>query len=302
LGGKLYDANGVEFRMRGVNRCHFDSPSKTGIINSKSSAVRMFMYALSQGAAEYAGIMQTQHLANKQVGVLCMPQFPDGTLTSGNTSDTELQAGVAWWVANAAAFKPLEKNLIINIANEWSGADWQAQYITAVQKMRTAGYLGPLMIDANTYGQNYTTLLTSSTAVFNADPQKNLIFSWHIYGNTPTAAVPGVIQQLAALGKSNGACYVVGEFGPGRNIGPSPTLTTPDSIVTECEAAGLGWLAWAWDDNDEGGGASDDTWFSMTRAGPGLFTGGALPSTQLTTYGNDMVAQIQKLAVPATTF
>jgi mannan endo-1,4-beta-mannosidase len=47
LNGKLYDANGTEFRIRGVDRCHYDSESAAGIANSGANTVRMFMYLTS---------------------------------------------------------------------------------------------------------------------------------------------------------------------------------------------------------------------------------------------------------------
>jgi len=46
---------------------------------------------------------------------------------------------------------------------------------------------------------------------------------------------------------------IIGEFGPGRNIGPSPTNITPQAIIQAAEARNLGWLAWAWDDNPSAG-------------------------------------------------
>jgi hypothetical protein len=79
--------------------------------------------------------------------------------------------------------------------------------------------------------------------------------------------------------------FVVGEFGPGRNIGPAPTLVTPQQVIGAAEAAGMGWLGWAWDDNDLANGASNDSGFSMTFDGPGMYNA---PS-DLTTYGQEMV-------------
>jgi hypothetical protein len=96
--------------------------------------------------------------------------------------------------------------------------------------------------------------------------------------------------------------FVIGELGPGRNIGPAPTTVTPGQIITAAEAAGMGWLAWAWDDNNLGGGASDNDWFSMTYAGPGLYNTPA----DLTDYGQDVVLNgtygLTTLAQPASIF
>ncbi|HLK70977.1 MAG TPA: hypothetical protein VKT19_03425, partial [Steroidobacteraceae bacterium] len=63
-----------------------------------------------------------------------------------------------------------------------------------------------------------------------------------------------------------------------------------------------GWLAWAWDDNNLSGGASDDNWFSMTYAGPGIYNSPA----DLTHYGRDVILNgtygISTLAAPASIF
>jgi hypothetical protein len=301
LNGKIYDANGNEFRMRGVNRCHFDSDSQPGISNAKANTVRMFMYELSLGAARYANVIQTQHIDYKEVPVLSLPMFPDNTLTSGSQSTSELSAAVAWWVANAATFKPLEKYLIINIANEWGPSNstvWRDSYISAIGKLRAAGYRGPLLIDSGGYGQDPADILTYGEAVFNSDPQKNVIFSYHDYSPVSSLAF---FPQFAALA-SKGIAVIIGEFGPGRDIGPSPTVLTPGQVITTAETNQLGWIAWAWDDNDLGDGKSDNNWFSMTYSGPGIYT----TSSNLTDYGLEVVLDsdygLTALAKPASIF
>jgi mannan endo-1,4-beta-mannosidase len=297
LNGKLYDPNGNEFRIRGVNRDHYDSPSSAGIAKSGANTVRMFLYHPSLGAATYTNVLQ-QHIANKEVPIAVMPYFPNGAQTSGNTDPAALAAGVDWWVANAPAFTALNKYLIVNIANEWGPSDsavWSSAYITAIARMRAAGYLGPLLIDAGGWGQNTGDLLNYSTAVFNSDPQKNVIFSLHIYGAIPTVNVVPDLTALAALSASVGMVFIAGEFGPGRDIGPSPTLTTPALIITTAEASGIGWIAWAWDDGAGNNG------FSMT-----LVTGIYTQTSDLSIYGQDVVLNpvygLQALAKPASIF
>lgn len=71
------------------------------------------------------------------------------------------------------------------------------------------------------------------------------------------------IARLAALA-SSGVCIIVGEFGPGRNIGASPTLVSPDEVVSACEANNVGWIYWALDDHDETNGSSSNNWFGCT--------------------------------------
>jgi hypothetical protein len=62
-------------------------------------------------------------------------------------------------------------------------------------------------------------------------------------------------------------------------------MVTPQQVIGAAEAAGLGWMGWAWDDNNLANGASDNNSFSMTLNGPGMYT----VASDLTTYGQQMV-------------
>ena len=88
---------------------------------------------------------------------------------------------------------------------------------------------------------------------------------------------------------------VLGEFGPGRGIGPSPTDLTPAEIIEAAEAHGFGWLAWAWDDPASG---ADDSWFALSR------DGAYDSSADLTQFGREVVEDpdhgLLALARPAT--
>ncbi len=256
--------------------------------------------------------------------------------------------------------------------------------MTAIGAMRTAGYLGTLVVDAGGCGQDLDDLATYSKAVIDGDPQHNILFALHLYGsvndfqapiasiakgattvvtltgtstchpfapsycpalgqnNTDSGitsyAISGAqgmtqingtqaapqnvggtsgawtitlnvnstgfgdytggasvvdgsgnvalrIAKLATLPAATGAAYAITEFGPGRNIGPSPTLVTPLEIITAAEQNNLGWLAWAWDDNNQGGGQTNNEWFGMTYKGPGTYT----QASDLTMVGQQIV-------------
>jgi hypothetical protein len=92
------------------------------------------------------------------------------------------------------------------------------------------------------------------------------------------------IPRLAALASQN-IMVAITEFGPGNEIGPSPTMVTPGEVISTAESSGVGWLAWAWDDNDLSGGMSNNQWFSMTNTGPGIY----VDSSNLTTFGQEVV-------------
>ncbi len=318
------------------------------------------------------------------------------------SSDTgKLQAIVASWVSQAPQWTRLNRDLIVNIANEWGPADspvWRDSYISAIGRLRAAHYTGPLLIDSGGCGQDDADLLKYSQAVLDSDPEHNVMFALHLYGATnddsaPIEAVsrgnptvitldgsspthpfaagfnghnnsysgitayqisgahgmtqldgmqparqnvggaPGAwtvtltidssawpdyagggtlvdyggnyalrIARLADLQRRTGAVYIIGEFGPGRDIGASPTRVTPAQILPAAEADGIGWLAWAWDDNNLPNAEADDHWYSMTYRGPGIFT----RPQDLTQFGRDIVFNpvygLRVLARPAAVF
>jgi mannan endo-1,4-beta-mannosidase len=290
--GQLYDPNGTVFRIRGVDRTHFDSNSAAGIAKAGANTVRFFMYDIGvsggPAASTYESVALQQHIDYQELPIITAANIAgSGTASTGDTSSTDLASMVSWWVSNAAAFAPIMNHIAINIANEWgpsNSASWAAAYETAIARLRSAGYTCPLVIDTGSWGEDNGDLLNYATAVFNSDPQKNIIFSLHLYANSAGALSGNWLPQLASLASSQGMVFIIGEFGPGRNIGPAPTLVTPQQIIQTAEANGLGWMAWAWDDNNLGGGGSNNSGFSMTYAGPGDYTA---PSS-LTEYGLDV--------------
>lgn len=384
LNGALYDPNGSEFRIRGVNRVHWDSSSASGIARSGANAVRTFI-DFTQAATSNLSLVQTQYIDQGEVPIVTYAGIGGGeTLTSCNTDPATLSAAVSAWVSQASQWTSINTYLIVNIANEWGPANstvWTSSYINAVQTLRAADYTGPLLIDTGGCGQDDLDLWQSSQTVLNNDPEHNLIFSVHLYGSAndyrahilsirrgyPTVitlqgngathpfapgfngsnnnwsgisaylirgvqgmtelngrqpavanvgGVPGAwtvtlqvdstnwgnyegggnlvdyngnyllrIAKLASLRQRTGAVYVIGEFGPGDNIGPSPTTVAPGEIISAAETNGIGWIPWAWDDNNLSNGMSNSQWFSMTSTGPGIYN----QPSDLTAYGQDMV-------------
>ncbi len=394
LNGKLFDPAGHEFRIRGVNRLHWDSPSADGIARSGANTER-WNVDFTRAPAGNVSLIRHESIARRIVPIV-------GNWTGTCSSDTgKFQTMVATWVAQAKQWTRLNRDLIVNVANEWGPANstlWRDAYVGAVGRLRAAGYTGPILIDSGGCGQDDADLVKYSQDVFDSDPERNVMFALHLYGGTndysaairavskgrtteltlaaqqPThpfapgfnghnnsysgidayevsgargmlqlngrqparqnvGGMPGAwtvsltcdssgwpayagggtlvdfngnyalkIARLAQLAHRTGAVYIIGEFGPGRNIGPSPTRVTPAEILTAAEADGVGWLAWAWDDNNLPNASADDHWFSMTYHGPGIFRQDA----DLTQFGREVVLSprygLQARAHPATAF
>ncbi len=302
LNGQLYDPNGNLFRIRGVNRTHYDSNSSQGILRAQPNTVRYTMWQINTApttpnAGTYENGAYTQHIANGQFVIIAdfMSTPAAGNIyTSGNTDPTILADVVSWWVANEPTFAPIMNQIAINIANEWGPANssvWATAYQSAIAQLRAAGYTCPLVIDSGFWGQDPYDFLNYAQQVFNSDPQKNVIFSLHIYGHfydsaagvaalySSQADLQPTTNSLAALGVP----IIYGEFGPGRNIGPSPTLVTPARVIQAAEGANFGWMGWAWDDNNLANCGANDNSFSMVYS-CGKYS---VPS-DLTEYGLDM--------------
>lgn len=277
LNGKLYDANGKQFVIRGVNKLHWDA-NTPGIPNTNANAVR-YDIDFSQPTSTNLALVQQSIDAH-------MVPIPCNWAVGSCPDESQLPTVVNTWIAQAAAWKTIDRYMILNIANELGGGNstaWRDAYITAIGRLRNAGYLCTICVDAGGCGQDNDDLANYAQAVFDSDPQKNVIFSQHIYGNWGTGGNPSwAIDLDTGLNRlaATGLCFIVGEFGPGRNIGPSPTLLTPGQIITAADARGFGWLAWAWDDPPS---STDDNWFALSK------NGYYNSSADLTTFGRDVV-------------
>jgi hypothetical protein len=270
-GGKLYDANGSEFVIRGVNKVHWDNWSQ-GLDKAHANTVRWTIdfgrsaadnvsLLLGTSGQPVNGTIASQHVV--------IPGNWDGTCEE---DPSYLTAIVDTWVAQMGQWSALERYMILNIANEWgpnNSTVWRDSYITAITRLRAAGWHGTISVTAGGCGQDTHSILTYGQAVFDSDPEKNVIFDQHVYGYYQDTAGgnPGdftdlteITTHFAALA-ATGLVVMIGEFGPGRAIGPSPTNVRPERVMQIAQQNGLGWLAWAWDDG------SDDNWFALSYNG-----------------------------------
>jgi hypothetical protein len=176
-----------------------------------------------------------------------------GTVTSGNTDPAAITACVNTIIAAKSLLDPHQKDLMINIANEWgnggSNIAFQDTYVTAVQNLRAAGLNETLVIDGG-QGQAIQPIELYGQYIYDHDPQHNVIFSYHDYGSTPTQAQDFMNRLVAARTASAASPFgafpvILGEFGPYDSWGG----TTPAlQQIAIADSATVGWLAWAYDD------------------------------------------------------
>lgn len=242
--GRLYDACGNEFVMRGVNNPHiwFDTGNQylayqalDRIATYNTNTIRV-VWETSGTASLLARVLYRI----VELQMVPMVELHDAT---GSQSNADLQAMAEYWASSdvAAVLQDFRAYALINIANEWSGSDFGNAYSSAISTIRGAGLEHTIVIDANGFGQNADTVFSNAGTLMAAD--SNLVFSVHMYGQYSSAsAVDSVLDQAV----NNSVPLVIGEFGPqlqGQNV-------AWQAITAGCQSRGLGYIAWSWSGND----------------------------------------------------
>lgn len=245
VGPKLLDVAGDEFRIRGFNRVHHDQ-NTAGMGHMGANAVRISIDFAKPPASSWAEV-QSIAVANGLMPIV-------GNWTGTCKSDPAVLVTIVdAWVAQAPTWTKLNDIGVVNIANEFGPGNstiWRDAYLTAITRMRAAGYTGALMIDAGGCGQDAQDIVLYGPALLAADPLHNVMFDVHVYGGFHYPATATWMQDYAksmAAFKASGLPIILGEFGP-LNVGPSQTQVPLDTLIADAESNGFGWLAWAADD------------------------------------------------------
>ncbi|WP_194775436.1 cellulase family glycosylhydrolase [Pararhodonellum marinum] len=274
--GKLLDKNGQEFIPFGVNSIHIwldEQNSLNALENeipkSGANTVRLVTAGKSwtwNNQSRTTG--QKRALVQKAInaGLVPMIEMHDGTcVTNCDQAPADGKMGlkqlVDEWLEpqNRSLLIEFEKELMLNIANEWGAADetFLSCYKEAISRLRAANVNNVIVIDAGgNCGQNPNSLLDYGNEIFHHDPLKNVVFSIHMYGFwrtndkeftnwTPPFSVEELVPRLAMLD----APVVLGEFGwSGEG---SAINYNPEILLETCKANGIGWLFWAWSDGPD---------------------------------------------------
>ncbi|MFY1620246.1 cellulase family glycosylhydrolase [Micromonospora sp. WMMD736] len=253
-GGKLYDANGAEFVMRGVNHAHTWYPQQTSsFANVKALGANTVRVVLSSGDrwtrntnADVANVISLCK-ANR---LICVLEVHDTTGYGEQSGAITLDRAVDYWLSLKDVLVGQERYVIVNIGNEPYGnynyGSWATDSANAVKRLRAGGLTHTIMVDAPNWGQDWGfTMRDNAASVFAADPARNTLFSIHMYGVFDTAAE---ISDYLGRFRTAGLPIVVGEFGFNHSDGDPDE----DSILAYSQANGIGWLGWSWSGN--GGG------------------------------------------------
>ncbi|MGX7828651.1 cellulase family glycosylhydrolase [Actinokineospora sp. 24-640] len=254
--GRLYESNGNEFVMRGVNHAHTWYPGETSsFANIKATGANTVRVVLSNGTrwtrssgADVSNVISLCK-ANK---LICVLEVHDTTGYGEQSGAATLAQAADYWLSAdiKSALAGQENYVILNIGNEPFGnvghQNWTTHTSQAIGRLRAGGYDHVIMVDAPNWGQDWSfTMRDNAAQVYAADPTGNTMFSIHMYGVFDTAAE--VSAYLNAFVSAR-LPILVGEFGHDHSDG------NPDenAIFATTQQLRLGYLTWSWSGN--GGG------------------------------------------------
>jgi mannan endo-1,4-beta-mannosidase len=252
-GRNIVDANGNNFIIRGISHAHTWYPSQTSsFANIKATGANTVRVVLSGGrwtknsASDVANVIQLC----KTNRLICVLENHDTTGYGEQSGAYTMAQAVTYWKEIQSVLTGQEGYVIINIGNEPYGNTNNAAWVTdtknAIAAMRAAGFQHLLMVDAPAWGQDWTnTMRTNAASIFASDPNRNTVFSVHMYGVYDTAAE---ITSYVSDFVNAGLPLVIGEFGYNHSDGNPDE----DTIMATSQTQGIGYMGWSWSGN--GGG------------------------------------------------
>ncbi|MFC8535452.1 cellulase family glycosylhydrolase [Streptomyces sp. NPDC057249] len=252
--GQLVEGNGNDFIMRGVNHAHTWYPGETqslaDIKATGANTVRVVLsdgYRWSENGPDDVAAVIADCKANR---LICVLEVHDTTGYGEDSAAGTLDHAADYWISLKDVLQGQEDYVVINIGNEpWGNTDpagWTAPTTAAIKKLRAAGFAHTIMVDAPNWGQDWQNVMRDNAqAVYDADTTGNLLFSIHMYSVYNTAQkVTDYLNTFVDAGLP----LVIGEFG-----GPADQYGDPDedTMMSEAQRLGLGWIAWSWSGNTD---------------------------------------------------
>jgi mannan endo-1,4-beta-mannosidase len=268
----LYDKLGNKVILRGVNKMSiWDEDDPTGSISfpeirkTGANSVRIpwaIRKDLKPGTSDTDPTQLDALITTAKTNHL----IPMIDLHDATGEWNQLQKLVEYWIQPAVVniIQNHQEYLLVNIGNEVGGNDdlgndlvsedqFIEGYSQAIQKMRAAGIHTPLVIDASIWGKNLDILDATADRLLDADPEKNLLFSVHLYWSISDGADANFIRSKLQKSVHLGYPLIVGEFSSfGGYAGQGKSMCSPDgeidyrTIIEECHNHEIGWYAWEW--------------------------------------------------------
>lgn len=252
--GRIVEGDGSDLILRGVNHAHTWYQTQTSAlaqIKAKgSNSVRVVLASGRRWAKNDTADVAATVSRCKQNKLICVLEVHDTTGYGEQSGAATLDQAADYWISVKSALEGEEDHVILNIGNEPYGNQgyeaWTKDTKDAIVKLRGAGFDHAIMVDAPNWGQDWANVMRDNAAsVFAADPDRNTVFSIHMYGVYNTAAkVEDYLNRFVTAGLP----LVVGEFGDFHSDGDPDE----DAIMGTAQQLGLGYLGWSWSGN--GGG------------------------------------------------
>ncbi|NLT08193.1 MAG: cellulase family glycosylhydrolase [Ruminococcus sp.] len=251
-GQTIRDANGQEFIMRGVNIAHAWYKDKTeqsikAAAAKGTNVVRIVCADGGQWTKTSADELKKIIGWCKENEQVCILEVHDAT---GSNNIDDVVKAAEYWTEMKDILNENRAYVILNIANEWYGewnsATWAEGSEKAIKVIRDAGIKNMIMIDSAGWGQYPKSIGEKGAEVFASDPDKNTVFSAHLYeyaGGTAQMVKDNIDTALKC-----GAPVVIGEFGYKHTDGDVDEAT----IMSYCAEKNMGYLAWSWKGNSGG--------------------------------------------------
>jgi len=287
-GTKLYDGNGNEFVMRGINIAHawYKNQTETSIKAAARLGANCVRVVLADGEQwDKTSESEVRQIINlcRQNKLICVLELHD---TTGNDNPNSLQKCVDYWKEIKDILNANADYVIVNIANEWMGTwnqhdTFKNTYISAIQQLRNSGLQNVIMVDAAGYGQETDSFFSNANckSILAADSTGNTMFSVHMYSCAGKDA--STVRNNIDTALNMGICLCIGEFGHvhgGEDV-------DEDTIMSYSDEKKIGYLAWSWKGN-----GSYDAPLDMSSDWEG---------NNLLWWGQKVVNQIQKSSILA---
>lgn len=251
-GTKLIDAKGNEFVMRGINHAHvwFRDQLETaldGIAATGANTVRIVLADGDQWEKTTAEDLENTITECAKRDMIAVVEVHDAC---GKDERKYLDNAVNYWIEMKDVLAKYTDTAILNITNEWIGQwnaeAWRDGYVDAVPKLRAAGIKNTIMVDSAGWGQYGESIRKYGKEVFDSDPDKNTMFSIHMYGSA--GKNKSTIASNLKGATDQDLCVIVGEFGQNHSDGDVDEAY----IMQYCNENSLGYIGWSWKGNSGG--------------------------------------------------
>ncbi|WP_238413009.1 cellulase family glycosylhydrolase [Saccharothrix deserti] len=250
-GGRILEANGQPFVMRGVNHPHVWFTGRTNsFADVKALGANTVRVVLGTGKRWGPSTDTADVIALcKQHRMICVLEVHDTTGYGEEGAAASLDEAVDYWITQKSALVGQENHVVINIGNEPIGnvnaAQWTDATANAIRKMRTNGFQHLLMVDGPNWGQDWQYVMRDNAqTILDADGRRNTVLSIHMYAVFNTAS--SIIDYLNRF-QANNWPLVIGEFGWQF----ASNEVDHETILAEAQARGLGYLGWSWSGNTD---------------------------------------------------